>query len=187
MTDALRIRTKLPDRTPCGTTSPSAISLRALHFTGAILCVTLLLQRFGLPFGGKAINLVGPIGLVLVAIFLARGALAFDRFRLEAYLMLAVCVVTGLTWHALSQSGRIASNSGGTNFQSMSQFLLLIGFAVVTFAEPVDEGQFFRRVNFWFAVVAAAGVVQFFMQFLGLGVFAFTGILPDFILFEFWL
>ncbi len=159
----------------------AALSARALWFTGAMLAACLLLQRFGLPFGGKAVSVVGPVGLALAGFEVARGTLILHRFRLASYLVLAICVLAGLAWHALQPGGGVG---GGTNLQSMSQFLLLVALAVLTFAEPVEEGAFFRRVNFWFAVIAVAGAIQFAAQFVGVRIFAFTGLLPDSLLFE---
>lgn len=154
----------------------------AIWFTAGILFAALILQRFGLPLGGKAFSLVGPIGLGLAAWGVFNGTLAFDRGRLAAYCALAACAVLGLAWHALSPAG---FGGSGANLESLSQFLLLTGFACLTFAQPVDERRFFREVNRWFAVVAAAGVLQFVLQFVGLRVFSFTGIVPGVLLFEF--
>jgi hypothetical protein len=160
----------------------TAEPMRVLRFTSAMLCMTLLFQRFGLLMGSSAVSLVGPIGIAAAAFALATGTLALNRFRLTTYLLLALCVAVGLVWHSLTPSGDIG---GEPNLQSLSQFLLLTSFAVFTFAEPIDEQYFFRKVNSWFAFIAAAGVLQFFLQFLGLGIFAFAGILPKFMLIEF--
>lgn len=157
------------------------VPMRAMRFTSAILCISLLLQRFGVPFGSKPFSIVGPLGLALAGLALAQGTLVFHRFRLGAYLALAVAVVAGLIWQAISPGGGFG---GGPNLSSMAQFLLLTSFAVLSFAEPIDEMRFFRKVNFWFVIIAIAGILQFFAQFLGLRVFAFTGILPDKLLFE---
>ena len=154
----------------------------ALRFTAAILFAALILQRFGLPLGGKAFSLVGPIGLGLAAWGVLGGTLAFDRGRLAAYCALAACAVLGLAWHALSPAG---FGGSGANLQSLAQFLLLTSFACLTFAEPVDERRFFREVNRWFAIIAAAGVLQFVLQFVGVRIFSFTGIVPGVLLFEF--
>lgn len=153
----------------------------ALRFTAGILFAALVLQRFGFPFPGKPVNIVGPIGIGLAAWGVLNGTLAFDRGRLAAYCALAACAMLGLAWHALSPSGF----GEGANLQSLSQFLLLTSFACLTFAEPVDERRFFREVNRWFAIIAVAGVLQFVLQFVGLRVFAFTGIVPDALLYEF--
>jgi hypothetical protein len=154
----------------------------ALKFTTFILFACLILQRFGLPFGGgKSFSVVGPIGLALAGWGVLTGTLAFDRNRLAAYVALVVLALAGVAWHAMHPGGPM----GEVSMISLYQFLLLTAFATVTFAEPVEERRFCHEVNRWFAVVAVAGVLQFLLQFVGLRVFAFDGIFPASILFEF--
>ncbi len=154
------------------------VQLRALHFTTALLCACLFLQRFALPLGAKPINIVGPIGLGLVALGLVQGTLAFHRVRLAAFLALAALATTGLMWQDARPDG------GELNLNSMAQFVLLSSFAVVTFAQPVEEARFFRIFTRWLGVIALCGIAQFAAQFVGVHVFAFTGLLPTSILFE---
>ena len=154
----------------------------ALRFTAMIMFACLIMQRFGLPFvDGKTFSMVGPIGLGLVGWGVLNGTLAFERNRLAAYVALVALTLAGVAWRALHPGGPM----GDVSMVSLYQFLLLTSFATVTFAEPVEERRFCREVNRWFAVVAVAGVLQFLLQFVGLKVFAFTGIFPDSILFEF--
>ena len=159
---------------------PTAAERQALNFTTAILCACLFLQRFGVPLGGQSVSLVGPIGLALAFLGLLTGALAFSIWRLVAFLALTGIAVLGMVW----QSSVPSSFDGGSQVQSTAQFLLLTSFAVFSFATPISERRFFARVNFWLAVIAVAGIAQFAAQFVGLGLFAFTGLLPDAILFE---
>lgn len=143
------------------------------------MCACLFLQRFAVPLGSKPFSLVGPVGLCLAAWAVLQGTLAFNRVRLGAYLVLAMLVMSAMMWQGLRP------NSGALNMASMEQFLLLTGFAVVTFAEPVEETRFFRIVNYWFAVISVCGIAQFFAQLVGVSIFSFKGILPDSILYEF--
>ncbi len=152
---------------------------RIFRFTAALVCACLFLQRFAVPIGSKPFNLVGPVGLGLAAVALVRGTLAFHRSRLACYLVLAILVTTGIMWQSLTP------NSGELNFASMEQFLLLTSFAVLTFAEAVDEARFFRVVNHWFAVIALCGILQFFAQMVGIRIFSFVGIVPEPLLYEF--
>jgi hypothetical protein len=152
----------------------------ALRFTTLLMGLCLFFQRFGMPFGGESLNLVGPVGLCLSGWALARGTLVFDRARLVLYLGLAFLAVFGAGWRALSAN----SFDGSPSPNSMLQFLLLTGFAVLSFGVAVDEGAFFRRVNGLFAVVAVAGIAQFFLQFIGVRLFAFGDLLPERILYE---
>ena len=153
---------------------------QALWFTGAIFAVSLALQRFGLPFGGKALSIVGPIGIALVAYGLFKGALSFHKGRLLTFLALTALILCGMALHSAEPGGF----GEGASVDSLLQFLLLTSFAVFTFSEPVEEAAFFRVVTFALMVIACAGVLQFIAQFFGLGLFSFTGILPDSLLFE---
>jgi hypothetical protein len=142
--------------------------------------MSLLLQRFGLPFGSQSISVVGPLGLLVFAIFLLRGTLAFDRTRVILYLALLTCAVLGLAWRATG----LGWTGGESSINSLLQFLVLTSAATLTFAQPVDETRFFRAINQMFMLVALAGLLQFGAQFAGLRLFSFTGLLPNAVLFE---
>jgi hypothetical protein len=145
-----------------------------------MMIISLFLQRFGVPFGEKALSIVGPIGFALVAVALARGTLALDFGRLVMFMILTSCVLLGVALHAAHAGGLEAA----LNVNSLMQFLVLSSFATLTFAVPVDERQFFRKVNFYLMLIAVAGLIQFIVQFAGVRIFEFTGLLPDSILFE---
>ncbi len=146
------------------------------------MCACLFLQRFAVPLGAKPFSIVGPIGLLLVAIAIWRGVLVIHRRRLCAYLALSICVLVALMAQVIRPAGTL---DGPANLSSLFQFLLLSTFAIVSFAEPVDEKRFFRTVNFWFIVIAACGLAEFFAQFAGIRIFKFSGILPASILYEY--
>ena len=152
----------------------------ALNFSVAIMAISLVLQRFGLPFGGQSLSLVGPLGLAVCGYFLMRGTLAFDRNRVILYLALVTCAVLGLAWRETGL-GWVGSE---VSINSLLQFLVLTSVATLSFAEKVDETRFFRVVNQLFMLVALAGLLQFALQFFGLRLFSFTGLLPDAALFE---
>ena len=149
-------------------------------FSTCLLFSCLVLQRFGLPMGGKAFSIVGPVGLGLAGLFAVRGTIGLDTVRLAAFMSLAFLALAGVAWHAL-----VPGQLGGEpNLQSLSQFLLLSAFGALTFTTPVDERRFFRLVNAWLAFIATAGLLQFVLQLVGVRLFAFTGIVPDTLLFE---
>lgn len=154
-------------------TTPQARN-RALLFATVIMAASLFLQRFGLPAGGKTINVVGVIGMAAAAVGLFQGALTFSRVRLAAFLLLAMLVLAGMAWHQISPARFQAAPS----LASLLQFLILSSFACLSFAVPVSERAFCRRVNAVFALIAIAGIVQFVIQFAGVRVFAFTGFVP---------
>ncbi|MFT8247080.1 hypothetical protein [Roseomonas sp. BN140053] len=163
-----------------GASEAPGFDKRVLALVGAILCSCLFLQRFGFPAGAKNASIVGPIGIGLAGWGLLSGVFAFDSRRLVIFLALTFCAVLGAAWHAVSPG----PFSTPLNVQSISQFLLLTAFATLTFSEPVDELRFFRLLNFLFMLAAAAGTLQFIAQFAGIRIFAFTGLLPESILFE---
>ena len=150
----------------------------ALRYSAVMMAMCILGQRFGLQLGTSAVSVVGPLGLALSAWCLATGTLAFSKVRLAVYFALTglLLVETGL--HAA------APGSAGVNLSSLAQFLVLTSFTVFTFKAPVAEAAFFRVVTFALLLVALAGIVQFFAQFVGLPLFAFKGVLPDAVLIE---
>jgi hypothetical protein len=161
--------------------TPSARTrLTGLRFTGALLAACLFLQRFGLPVDGASISLVGPVGLALAAYGLAQGTLALHRKRLAIFLTLLALAVLGAAWQA------VHPNSFGIPpiWPSLAQFLVLTSFATLSFTEPVGEAAFFGVVTRLLAIIAAAGIVQFVLQFAGIRIFAFTGLLPERLLYE---
>jgi len=151
-----------------------------LRFTTLLLGACLFLQRFALPAGGRSASIVGPIGLALAAWGVWRGSLCFDRRRTALFLWLVAAALFGTAWHAMLPNPFGAAPS----LLSLAQFLLLSGFAVVSFAEPVEEAAFFLAVNRLFTIVAVAGIAQFALQFAGVRLFAFSGLLPERFLME---
>ena len=147
-----------------------------------MLISALLLQRFGIPFGAKPINIVGPVGGLIALIGLMGGILAIDRRRLRVFLLLSGWIALGMVWQVTTPN----RFGVGVNYNSLSQFLVLTSFAVLSFAHRVSELAFFGRVNYWFSWIAIAGIVQFAAQFVGVRIFEFSAILPQSILYERW-
>lgn len=159
---------------------PDTPQRRALWFTGLLLGSCFALQRFGIPFGSKQLSIVGPVGWAIALWGLATGTVAFHRGRLVVFLLLLSCVLLGLAFHAALPGGA----GSGLNVSSLAQFLLLTAFATLTFTEAVEEHAFFSLVTLLLVLVCVAGIGQFAAQFVGLRLFAFTGLLPDWMLFE---
>lgn len=153
---------------------------QVLLFTTVVVASAVFLQRFGLPTGGKPLNIVGPIGLGFAAVGLLRGTLTFSRIRLSLFLLLCALALLGMAYHQI-HPGRFQI---GTNLQSLLQFLILTSFATLSFTEPVPEREFFRRVTAVLALVAIAGIIQFAVQVVGIRLFSFRGIVPSALLFE---
>ena len=153
---------------------------QALLFTTVVLTASMFLQRFGVPAGGKAINIVGPIGLGMAAVGLLRGSLTFSRIRLPLFLLLCALALLGMAYRQVVP-GLFQT---GATWQSLGQFLVLTSFATLSFAEPVPEREFMRRVTGVLSLVAVAGIAQFAAQFAGLRLFSFRGLVPASLLFE---
>lgn len=153
---------------------------QVLLFTTVIVAAAVFLQRLSLPAGGKAINIVGPIGLGFAAVGLWRGSLRFSQVRLFLFVLLCMLALLGMAYHEI-HPGRFQI---GSSLQSLMQFLVLTSFATLSFTEPVPEREFMRRVTAVLSLVAIAGIVQFAVQLAGLRLFSFRGIVPDAFLFE---
>lgn len=160
--------------------TPASPGRDALLFTTVVLGSALLLQRFGVPAGGKAINVVGFVGLAAAAIGLARGSLVLDPTRLAAFIGLCLLTVLGMACNQIFPNRFQIAPS----LQSLLQFLLLSSFATVSFAKPLPETVFFRRVADLLGIVAVAGLLQFAAQFVGLQLFSFKGFIPAALSFE---
>ena len=159
-----------------------AVAMRRdiLLFTAIVVAASFFLQRFGFPATGKAINIVGPIGLGGALLGLARGWLTFSLARLPMFLVLCLLTLAGLAYHQI-EPGRYAV---APSLPSTLQFLGLSSFATLSFAQPVPERMFFRLVNWVAVLLAVAGILQFLAQFVGLRLFSFRGFVPDALLFE---
>ena len=153
---------------------------RLLRFTTLLFAAAIFLQRLGLPFGGKPISLVGPVGLALAFYAWLTGALVLNRARLAVFGLLVGWICLGTALHQVLP-GRFGV---GPSLQSMAQFVVLSAFAVLGFAQPVPEQKFFARIGAVLAILAVCGIAQFALQFVGLGLFQFQGILPDWLLYE---
>ncbi len=152
----------------------------ALRFSGAMIGGSLLLQRFGVTSGASFLDVVAPLGLLLGGAFLLGGSLVLHRRRTALFALMCFLALLSAAVRTLVRG----EMGGEASLTSLAQFLALVSFATLTFAAPVDELAFYRVVNRWFAVVAAAGVAQFFLQFVRLPMFVFAGTVPDALLIE---
>ena len=149
-------------------------------FVTLTLFTCLVLQRFAIPVGDLAISVATPILLGAAAWGLGAGWLVIDRRRMALFLGLIAVA-------ALSTILRLAVPVGiapRTSLSSLLHWLVLTSFAVLAFRETMPERRFFGMVNSWLALIAIAGIAQFALQFAGISVFGFTGLLPDRLLLE---
>lgn len=167
--------------TQAAISAPTFHGLTTRRFLVCLLVACLFFQRFGIAIGGQAANSAGPVGLLLGMFGLLQGTIGFDRRRLFIYLFLVFWVLLGMAHHAAWPDAYGVSPSS----KSVIQFLVLTSFFTLSFTEPMDETEFFHLVNSYFGIIAIAGIIQFFAQYLGVSIFSFDGIVPNFLLVEF--
>lgn len=167
--------------TQAAVVAPTFHGLTTRRFVACILVSCLFFQRFGLPIAVQAMNSAGPVGLLLGLYGLLQGTISFDRRRLFIYLFLVSWVLLGMAVRSAWPDAYGVSPS--TN--SVIQYLILTSFSTLSFTEAMDESEFFHQVNFYLGIIAVAGIVQFFAQYLGVRIFSFEGIVPSFMLVEF--
>ena len=164
---------------------PAAVPVRAgaplpwLVILGIPL-TSLLLQRFAVPLGGWKIALETPVGLGLAASGLLTGTLAFDRRRL---VLLLGIVTIGLLATVVGSSVRITV-APPPGLGSLANWLAISSFAALTFRHAVPEERLFGVISLCAAGIAAAGIAQFVLQFAGLDLFRFAGVVPSRFLME---
>lgn len=159
----------------------AAYERSAFQFTALLLTSALVLQRFGLVLGGPSyLSVVGPVGLLLAGYGVMQGTLVLNRSRLLILMALFAWVMLGSAIRA------VTPNHYGTvpSWPSLAQFVALSAFGALTFSRPVDEAGFFKVVNAIFLTLAIAGILQFILQFAGLGLFSFKELVPENLLIE---
>ena len=150
-------------------------------FTWGTLFSCLILQRFALPAGGDLkISVATPLVLGLALWALASGTLIIDRGRMALYF--GLCAVALFSVGAkINLPLGIAPRMSTT---SLAYWLAITAFAVLRFRHSVSETSFFRIVSLSLAIIAAAGLIQFVVQFAGLSLFSFGSIIPGNLLIE---
>ncbi len=155
------------------------LGCEALTWITLVNC--LMLQRLALPAGGSLkISLATPVVLGAALFAVASGTVVVERRRMSLYLGL---VAVGLCATAVQMNVPLAI-APRMSLTSLLYWLAITGFAVLRFRRPMGEQTFFAIVLSCLLVVAVAGIGQFFLQFVGVRLFEFTGIVPDRLLIE---
>jgi hypothetical protein len=149
-------------------------------FAAGTLVCSLVLQRFALPIGENGVDVVFPVGILLAIIALLQGALKFHLNRVRVFLLFAGWLFIG----ACAQYAEPNSYGVSYSLNSVSQFLILTGFCTLSFSIQVDEAIFVRYATRILLLVAIAGILQFVVQFAGVSLFTFSGVIPARLLFE---
>jgi len=151
-----------------------------LRFTILLMMSAVLLQRFGPTLANSYLCVVGPIGLALAGFAMLQGTLILHRARLMIFLAL-------MGWFVLGAGVRAALPdfyAAPVSWNSFAQFVGLTAFGTLVFARPIGELRFFRVINACLLFLAVAGLLQFFLQFVKLGLFSFSGFVPANLLLE---
>ncbi len=155
--------------------------LSTTAFTWGTLFSCLVLQRFALPAGGDLkISVATPLVLGLAVWALASGTLVIDRGRMALYFGLCAVALFSVAVKINLPLG-IAPRMSTT---SLAYWLAITAFAVLRFRHSISEVVFFRIVSLCLMIVGIAGLVQFVLQFAGLSLFSFSGIVPGSLLIE---
>ena len=167
---------------PAGATRPRSVGLLDLHPLIAVALVfSLYLQRFGVhTASGSFISAghVAVLGAALGLVVLGRAALDLtNTLLLAAFTAFAVAAAAGI----------VTAPQTVTEVAPQSLFLIVTLYAVLCVA-PVPLGNT-RDVlyvyNTHMMVMGVLGILQFLLQFGGIRLFSFEGIVPDALLIEF--
>lgn len=151
-----------------------------LRFASICLCIALFGNRLGIKIGSSSLSFVAPVILVYAAFAFVKGTLRFHKARLSIFFLLVSLTVASVAVQVI-EPDRFAA---GFSLLSLVQFLILTSLVTLCFAEPLDEGDFYRRVNAIFALIAIAGIIQFVAQFAGFSMFSYKSILPENLTYE---
>ncbi len=143
-----------------GTRPPAALrwAMTAL-FAGMVMT-----DRFGIAIGSFPLGLTMPLAYVLLAVLLLEGRLALDALSLAMFSALATVGVVSFLLNASVDGG------SGTSISSLSLMLAIYLPFVFTQARQTDtQGHWLwmmRTAGNVLLIVAIAGIVQFYAQFV---------------------
>ncbi len=145
------------------------------------MLICLLLQRFAVPAGGALqISVATPLVLGLGIWGLLSRTLTLDRRRAAWFAgLLGIALLS--TAAQVSLPLAIAPRS---SVPSLLYWLAITAFAVLRFRAPMPERAFWKLVSQCLGAVAIAGLLQFALQFVGLKLFRFGGLVPYNLLIE---
>jgi len=149
--------------------------------TWIVLVSGLVLQRFAIPAGGSLkISIATPLVLGAAGWAVMCNSVVIEQRRLLMFLgLFAVAILSTAIQYNLPLA--IAPRMSLT---SLAYWLAITAFAVVRFRRPMAELKFFGMVSLALQIVAVAGVLEFLLQFVGIRIFEFTGIVPSQFLIE---
>ncbi len=126
------------------------------------------------------ISVSTPLVLGLAAWGLLDGTLVLDRRRAAWF---AGLLAAAFMSYAVQANLPLAF-APRSSLSSLLYWLAITAFAMLRFRLPMGESTFFRMASRCLVVVAVAGLLQFALQFAGLSLFRFSGLVPGRFLIE---
>ncbi|HKO51510.1 MAG TPA: hypothetical protein VJV79_27565 [Polyangiaceae bacterium] len=145
----------------------------------SILISCIFLQRLGISFGSNKLPLPALIVVAVFLLLIARNEVLISASSLSRYLLLCTCAVFS-TALALA----FPPSSTEASIPSVYYLLLLYAFVVLRPRAAIGILPTLRLFRSFVAIVAICGALQFALQFVGIRLFSFEGIVPEALLGE---
>ncbi len=142
-------------------------------FTHGTLIACLILQRFGAMPGGSALFVSLPLFAGLLGWALVNGIATLRPRGIVLYLAFASWTLVSTLIALTTPDARF-----GTSLPSLVAILLTYGFTVVGPSAGFDRATVFRLFLAYTRFIAAAGIVQWVIQFAGIRIFSFMLTVP---------
>ncbi|WP_244655453.1 hypothetical protein [Sphingomonas sp. CFBP 13603] len=142
-------------------------------FVHGTLIACLILQRFGAMPGGSAVFISLPAFGLLLGWGLSSGIATLRPRGVALYLAFAACTLISTLIALTTPDGRF-----GTSVSSVVAILVTYGFTMIGPSVRFDRATVFRLFLAYTRVIAAAGIVQWLVQFVGIRIFSFMVTVP---------
>lgn len=142
-------------------------------FVHGTLIACLILQRFGAMPGGSALFISLPLFAGLLGWGLVTGIATLRPRGVALYLAFASCTLISTLIALTAPDTRF-----GTSITSLIAILLTYAFTMVGPSARFDRATVFRLFLAYTRFIAAAGIVQWLVQFVGIRIFSFMVTIP---------
>jgi hypothetical protein len=142
-------------------------------FVHGTLIACLILQRFGAMPGGSALFISLPLFAGLLGWGLVTGIATLRPRGIALYLVFASVTLISTLIALTAPDGRF-----GTSLTSLIAILLTYGLSIVGPSTRFDRETVFRLFLGYTRFIAAAGIVQWLIQFAGIRIFSFMLTVP---------
>lgn len=142
-------------------------------FVHGTLIACLILQRFGAMPGGSALFISLPLFALLLGWGLASGIATLRPRGIALYFVFAACTLLSTLIALTTPDGRF-----GTSVPSIVAILVTYSFTLIGPSARFDRTTVFRLFLAYTRFIAAAGIVQWAVQFIGIRIFSFMVTVP---------